>query len=105
MEVEEPSYSSPALIPPFQATSSPPDLVPALSVTPPSHPALPVAAGSDQDSVTFVNSCLEFVYSQAEVREDILAQWKEKLTEFAKRSAEEVSNTEWMVTYILYILL
>ena len=93
-EVEDAAYSPSAHIPPFQGSespSSPPSLVPALSLSPPSHPSHPVAVGSDQDCVTFVNTCLEYVYTQAEVREDMLHQWKEKLTEFARRSALEVS--------------
>ena len=93
-DVEDAYSSTPSHIPPFQGSSppsSPPDLVPALSLSPPSHPSHPVAVGSDQDCVTFVNTCLEYVYTQAEVREDMRHQWRMKLTEFARRSAFEVS--------------
>ena len=94
VEVEDANTSPTAHIPPFQGSSSPsspPSLVPALSLCPPSHPSHPVAVGSDQDCVTFVNTCLEYVYTQAEVREDMLKQWRIKLSEFARRSAQEVS--------------
>ena len=92
-DVEDASYSPPSNIPPFHSSSpsSPPSLVPALSLSPPSHPSHPVAVGSDQDCVTFVNTCLEYVFTQAEVREDMRHQWRMKLTEFARRSAFEVS--------------
>ena len=93
-DVEDAYSSPPAHIPPFQGSSSPsspPSLVPALSLSPPSHPSHPVAVGSDQDCVTFVNTCLEYVFTQAQVREDMLKQWREKLSEFTRRSALEVS--------------
>ena len=72
----------------------PPDLVPTLAVSPPLHPDHPVAVGHPQHSVTFVNQCLEFLYSNTAVREDILDRWRQKLSEFAKRSSEEVRNSQ-----------
>ena len=68
----------------------PPDLVPTLAVSPPLHPDHPVAVGHHQHSVIFVNHCLEFLYSSTAVREDILDRWRQKLSEFARRSSEEV---------------
>ena len=68
----------------------PPDLVPTLAVSPPLHPDHPVAVGHHQHSVIFVNHFLEFLYSNTAVREDILDRWRHKLSEFARRSSEEV---------------
>jgi len=97
--VEDDSYSSPAHIPTYQPLQSqsnnvnpslsPPDLVPTMSSSPPLHPSLPEPVGSDPDCVAFVTTCLDFFNSNAEVRDDILTRWREKLSEFARRSSQD----------------
>ena len=80
VETEEPSFPSPK-----------PDIVPSFSVSSPPQSSHPVAVGSDPDCVAYANRCLDFIYSRQEVQQEILSLWRENLTQFASRSAIEVS--------------
>ena len=89
------SLSLPATIPPYHSEEQQPRKTTEL-LTVPTHspviqPAQDLVVGSDQEAVTFVNRCKEFMDTENSIRKDLLDSWLQKLNEFTMKSAVDVS--------------
>ena len=76
------TQSLPATIPPYHTVPTHSPVI---------QPAPDLVVGSDQEAVTFVNRCKEFMDTENTVRKELLDSWIQKLNEFTIKSAVEVS--------------
>ena len=76
------TQSLPATIPPYHTVPTHSPVI---------QPAPGLVVGSDQEAVTFVHRCKEFMDTENTVRKELLDSWLQKLNEFTMKSAVDVS--------------